>query len=70
MWLLEAFPTLPYMKPTAKQIRMVFITEGQVSTADKHQLSRYQAWKSDMNSFYEEEKTWINEDPKGNSQVG
>lgn len=49
---------------------MVFITEGQVSTADKHQLSRYQAWKSDMNSFYEEEKTWINEDPKGNSQVG
>ena len=69
MWLLASFPALPYVKPTAKQMRMVFITEGQVFTADKHQLSRDQAWKSDRSSFYEEEKTWRNEDPKGNSQV-
>ena len=69
MWLLAAFPALPYVKPTAKQMRMVFITEGQVFTADKHQLSRDQGWKSDRSSFYEEEKTWKNEDPKGNSQV-
>ena len=69
MWLLASFPALPYVKPTAKQMRMVFITEGQVFTADKHQLSRDQAWKSDRSSFYEEEKTWRKEDPKGNSQV-
>lgn len=70
MWLLAAFPALPYVKPTAKQMRMVFITEGQVLAANKHQLSRDQAWKSDLSTFYKEEKTWRNEDPKGTSQVG